>query len=316
MPPSLLFPSATAVRGAAFILYKRDVAAATRENSVVPAEVADELEVPPEARVVQHAPGVAADRKNPPGFDVVMPVEDKAMRMIGDRAAIDHCLPVIFASGFQTIQFEQPIGGRVETQITHTWCQLRIGYLQRTAFDQPWAGKAMSLRQTDKVVPVQRSTQAFAVQHGIVAYSVRHPAVGIDIRKIEFATRLEQAMHFTQHRILIRREIDHAVRHDDIEAAAFQPEFIEFLDIALLEYDVVKTKFFDVIGAITFRNRKLFFGHIHTDHLPTRTCQLRQRIDIPTGAAAQVQDPAAFQQWRANQTAAVVARPHFRVNVR
>ncbi len=109
------------------------------------AEVTDELEVLLEARVMQHAPGVAAYRENTPGFDVVMPIEDKAMCMIGYRAAIDHCLPVILASGFQPIQFEQPIGGREKSNAADPYSQLGIGNIERPVSDQPWVGKAMPL---------------------------------------------------------------------------------------------------------------------------------------------------------------------------
>lgn len=189
LKPRCFYPAQTACR------------CRSRENPVVLAKVTDEFEVLPETCVMQHAPSVAAYRENTSGLNVVMPVEDKAMRMIGYRAAIDHGLPVILASGFQPIQFEQPIGGRVKTQITHAWRELRIGYVQRTAFDQPRVCKPMTMRQPQKVVPVQRAAQAFPVQHGIIAYRIRHSAVGIDIREIEFAARFEQAMHFAQYRI-------------------------------------------------------------------------------------------------------------------
>ena len=95
---------------------------------------------------MQHAPSVAAYRKNSPGFDVVMSIKNKAMRMIGYRAAIDHCLPVILTSEFQPVQFEQPIGGRVKPDVANSRSQFGIGNVQRPVSDQPWVGKAMSLR--------------------------------------------------------------------------------------------------------------------------------------------------------------------------
>ena len=145
------------------------------------AEVTDELEVLPEASVMQHAPGVAADWEDTSSFDVVMPIKDKAMRVIGYRAAIDHCLPVILASGFQPVQLEQPISGRIKLDVADTSSQLGIGNIKRPVSDQPRVGKTVSLRQTDKVVPIQRATQTLTVQHRIIAHCIRHSAVGIDI---------------------------------------------------------------------------------------------------------------------------------------
>ena len=98
--------SATAGSSRTFILYKRYVTAATGENPIVTVKITDEFEVLPETCVIQHAPGVTAHRENTPGLNLVMAVEGKTMRMIGYRAAIDHCLPIILAGGFQPVQFE------------------------------------------------------------------------------------------------------------------------------------------------------------------------------------------------------------------
>ncbi len=186
------------------MLYKRYVITATSKNSVVLAKVADELEVFPEAGIMQHVPGIATHREYSPGFNIVVAIEDKAMRMIGYRATINHRLTVIFAGGFQAIQPKQPISGREKADVAGPLSQFGIGNVERFIFNQPGIGKFMAFGKINEIVPVQRATQTFSVQYRIIAHRIRHSTVSIDIREIEFATRLEQAMHFAQYRILVR----------------------------------------------------------------------------------------------------------------
>jgi hypothetical protein len=110
----------------------------------------------------------------------------------------------------------------------------------------------MTPRQMLEVVPVQRAAQAFAIQHRVIAQRRRHAAVGVDIGEVELAARLEQAMHLAQHRVLVGRQVDHAVRHHDIEAGVLQAQLIQVLDVAEAEIDVVarKAEGFAVIVAV------------------------------------------------------------------
>ena len=84
---------ALSAAGAAFpariLVIKGELRAASLEQAVVPAEIADEFEVRREAGLVQHAPGVAAHRKHSPRLDVMVLVQHDAVRMVGD-AAEDH----------------------------------------------------------------------------------------------------------------------------------------------------------------------------------------------------------------------------------
>ena len=64
------------------------------------AEIADKAEMFPEARIPQHRPCIAANRKAPACFKAMMPVKDKYIRMIGDRPLIDHRLAIILAGTF------------------------------------------------------------------------------------------------------------------------------------------------------------------------------------------------------------------------
>jgi len=60
---------------------------------------------------------------------------------------------------------------------------------------------------------------------------------------------------------------------------------------------------------------QLFVGHVHAHDLARGAHQLCQCVHIAARATAQVQHAAAFQQGRAHQAAAVVAREHLRVDL-
>ena len=70
-------------------------------------EIADEIEMRLEARVGQHAPGVAAHRKDLAALDEVMAVKLEGFRLIGDAAFIDDRLPVILASRLEAVELER-----------------------------------------------------------------------------------------------------------------------------------------------------------------------------------------------------------------
>ena len=73
-------------------------------------EISDEIEMRLEARVRQHAPGIAADRKHFAAFDEMMAVELETVGLLRHGALIDHGLPVILASALQSVELEQTIG--------------------------------------------------------------------------------------------------------------------------------------------------------------------------------------------------------------
>ena len=123
-------------------------------------------------------------------------------------------------------------------------------------------------------------------------------------------------MHAAQHRVLVRRQVDHAIGYDHVEAARIEAEFVEPLDIAMQEAHVVIAEGIAVELVVPLRHRKLLFGHVDADHFARRADQLRQCIHIAPRAAAQVEYATAFQQRRTDQAAAIIARQHFRVDAR
>jgi hypothetical protein len=74
-------------------------------------EIADEIEMPAEPGIGQHAPGVAAHRKHLSALDEMMTIELKGVRLLGDASLVDHCLAVILARRLEPIELEQPVGG-------------------------------------------------------------------------------------------------------------------------------------------------------------------------------------------------------------
>src|SRR3989339_896619 len=188
------------------------------KQAIVTAEATDKLKMPAETCFVQHPPGIAANRKDAPRLDIVMLVQYHAARMIGYGAAINDRLPIVLTGGFQAVQLEQAIGRRIKTDIAGDQRKLRVGNVQRPVSNQPRIGKALPMCNPQKIVPVQRAAQTLAVHYRVIANLIRHAPVGVHIREVKFTARPEQAMHLAQYSILVRRQVDHTVRHDDIEA--------------------------------------------------------------------------------------------------
>ena len=244
------------------------------------AEIANKAEVRREAAVMQHAVGVAAHREDLAGFDVVVLVEDEAVGRIADAAVIDHRLTVVFAGRLQVVQLEQPIGGGVEAGIAQFGGQLGVGDGDRPVFHQTRVGKAVALGQVMEVVPVQRAAQAFAVEQLIFAQRGRQAAVGIDVGEVQLAAFLQQAIGLAQHAVLVRREVDHAVGDDHVEAGIAQAQGIEVFDIALAKLDIGKAELLGVVLQMGVGHRQLLDGHVHANHLALAAHQLRQQVAV------------------------------------
>ena len=75
------------------------------------AEVANEVKVLLEAALVEQAIGVATHRQSPARFEDMVVVQGEAIRVVWQRAAIDHGLAIVLAGLLQAVDFEQPIGG-------------------------------------------------------------------------------------------------------------------------------------------------------------------------------------------------------------
>jgi len=109
-------------------------------------KIAIKIEMLNEARVMQHAPGIATHGKLFTGFNKVMFIQSERMRMMRNRAAVYHCLSMILARQFQIMQFEQSISCRIKTNIAGFFRQCGVIDTNRAIIDQARIGKALSAR--------------------------------------------------------------------------------------------------------------------------------------------------------------------------
>ena len=65
------------------------------------AEVVDEIEMRGKTGLVQHAPGIAAHREHPPGFDGMVLVQRETLFVSCNAAPVDHRLAVVLAVRLQ-----------------------------------------------------------------------------------------------------------------------------------------------------------------------------------------------------------------------
>src|SRR5262245_57246058 len=84
---------------------------AAGEDPIVGREVADEVEMRGKARVGQHTPCIATNRKHPPTLDEMMAVQLKGIRPLRHSASIDDRLAVVLAGRLQSVELEQAKSG-------------------------------------------------------------------------------------------------------------------------------------------------------------------------------------------------------------
>src|SRR5688500_4922082 len=132
----------------------------------------------------------------PPGFNVMMFIERKHVRVMCYRAAIHDGLAVVFAGWLQVVQLEQAVGSGVKTYVPCSRSKFRVTNSDPSVVYQSGVGKAVRTGKVEKIVPVQRTAQAFTVQHRVRSKLTWNTPVGINIRKIKLATGLEHAPGF------------------------------------------------------------------------------------------------------------------------
>ena len=93
-------------------------------------------------------------------------------------------------------------------------------------------------------------------------------------------------MRAAKHRRLVDREIDHAVRDDDVEAFRREIELIELLDIALEEAHIAAAVAEALLlpGKMAVGGGELLVGHVDTDDLAVAPYELCQDIGVAPGA--------------------------------
>ena len=77
-------------------------------------EVADEIEMLAKPRIGEHAPRIAANRKDLALFDQVMSIKLEGVGLLRQAALVDDCLALVLASRLKPVELEQPVGRREE----------------------------------------------------------------------------------------------------------------------------------------------------------------------------------------------------------
>jgi len=87
---------------------------------------------------------------------------------------------------------------------------------------------------------------------------------------------------------------------------------IQLFDVALQEAHIAArvAEFLAVVFLMARRHRQLLVGHVHADHFAAVAHQGREHVNVPAGAAAQIEDAHAFQRLGRDQTASVVSGYH------
>ncbi len=82
-----------------------------------------------------------------------------------------------------------------------------------------------------------------------------------------------------------------------------------------MKFDVVVTELVRVMGLGVSRDRELFLGHVDADHLPLGSDQLRCDVDVPAGAASQIQYGPPLDFVGDAESASVIFGQHVGVDV-
>src|SRR5262245_57780542 len=312
-----LTASATCLGRRGSVCREGDRSPAAREDAVMGAEIADEIEMWGKARLRQHAPRVAADRKHLAALDQMMSVELESVGLLRHRPLVDHRLAIILAGRLQPVELEQPVGRREELRLAEFRPHRRVLDRDGTARNKPRVEEPGQLSQRQEIVPIERAAQALAIEQGIGPDMIGEPAVAIDIGEIELAAGLEQVEGAAQHRELVHREIYDAIRHDHVEACLRQAERVELLDIAFEKFHVWAAMTEPPYMPVDMRVRggKLLVGHVDADHLAVSAHQLRDEIDVAARARAEVEHAGAGKRRRHHDAAAIIFGAHLFMHV-
>ena len=246
----------------------------------------------------------------------MMIIKHEGVRLPGCGAQVGGDLTKVLAAIFQ-VQFEGANGDGAEVHHADLGFHLRIEQRNRGLGDGAHVGTAQALQQATEILGVQRAAQALAKQYRIAAQGRRDATVSEYVGEIQFAPWLEDTENFGEHAIFLRGKIQNAVGDDDIDAGIGDAAGAEIFDIALDKLDV-RSRMAVALGVpclVAPRDRELLGSHVDTDHSSVLTDQLREQVDVSTGAATQVQHGHALQRRRQRRTAAIEAILDLRVYV-
>ena len=117
----------------------------------------------------------------------------------------------------------------------------------------------------------------------------RHLAAHDDVRYGEPPAGLEHAKCLGEHAILVRRQVDHAVRDDHVHGVVGERDR---LDLALQELDVVDTR----LALILARQREHLVRHVQAVRLAGRSDAPGRQQHVDAAAGAEIQDRLTRRQ--------------------
>jgi hypothetical protein len=167
---------------------------------------------------VKHLVGVPANRVDLSSFEVVVLVQEPTGGVPIDAVLsllVNHGLSVVLAVRFQ-IQIPKPVGGRIKFKgiVARLGDEIfNIGVLDRngSVFDQPRIGETDLSGQVLKVVPVESTAETFSPQDLVLLQGLGDPPVGVDVGKVQLASRFQEVEAFFENGFLVGAEVDDAV---------------------------------------------------------------------------------------------------------
>ena len=185
--------------------------------------------------------------------------------------------------------------------------------------DAPWRvlhlmhAQEPRLHQAAQVFPYrQRSRQAVPPFFRIVDEIVRHRLIRDDVRDRKPPAGTDDPVHLAEHLGLVRREVNHAIGNDEINAAILDREI---LCMAFAELDVrcgiAEVRHHD--RRVAPGHREHLLGHVHTDHpagLADAPASLKA-IDSPARADVQHRLAKPHRRQASRRAAPVRDAQHF-----
>mmetsp|Transcript_10403 Transcript_10403/g.27838 ORF Transcript_10403/g.27838 Transcript_10403/m.27838 type:complete len:359 (+) Transcript_10403:320-1396(+) len=269
-------------------------------------EIPNELEVPLEPSVCKHPPCVPAYWEHFSFLNGVVAIQRKYVWTVRDRALVNHRLSIILTVALQPIKLPQPVSSRVDLDASQLCLQLLVVDCKAVILHQTGVCKPTLFGKIVEIVPIQCTRYALAPQHLVLFKCLRHPPISIHVAEVKLPAWLKQPVSFTQDRLFVRAQVDHAIAHDDVERRAPEIQLVQPLDVAELELHVAVAELLCVPALVLDGDIELLLGHVDPDHAAGGPDELRRDVNVAASTAAQVQDRKALQVVGKAQPAAVV----------
>mmetsp|Transcript_4760 Transcript_4760/g.6217 ORF Transcript_4760/g.6217 Transcript_4760/m.6217 type:complete len:310 (-) Transcript_4760:201-1130(-) len=271
--------------------------------------------------LLQHIVRIPTHRENLALLHVMVIIQSPSTLKARNGPLVNHRLSIIFTMRLQTIQLKQSVRGRIKFQIGMPQIVHFILYglvfnsngciLHKTRIlESTCLGKIL------KIIPVQCPAKAFPPKDLIFLQFRGDTTIGVHVREVQLASRFEKAVTRFQYRLFIGAEIDDTITDNNIHTLIFERRnIIQFFNQSQVEFNIVISKLFRMIGLCLLRHLELFFCHIHTNNPSLRPDQLTGNVHIPSRTASQIQNGHSLDFIGDAESTSVVLSNHIGVNV-